>query len=192
MSNINENKIKEEAEKHLLRCRPGDRNHALRVVEWIKELGKNHTDLLLIITAGYIHDIGWEGVFPAWKEKITFDELIQFEKQANNNSMKFATNFLNDLGFEDDDIVTINRLIKAADEHKSEKDDEAVIVDADQLSKMNINHLKEKFKPSEWMKMHELWFRKFPERIQTEKGKEIYPSLLDKLKNAIEKEIATT
>lgn len=191
MSNIDENKIKEEAEKHLLRCRPGDWNHALRVVKWIKELGKNRPDLCLLATAGYIHDIGWEGVLPAEKEKITFDELFQFEEQANNNSKKFATNFLQELNFDQEEIDTINRLIKAADEHKSKKEDETIIVDADQLSKLDINHLKEKYQQSEWMKMYELWFKEFPQRIQTSKAKEIYPTLLSELKISMEKEVAT-
>jgi HD superfamily phosphodiesterase len=184
MQNFDEDKIKQEAERHLLKCRPGDWNHAQRVVGWIKKLGNDRPDILLIATAGYIHDIGWENVIQ--KDKITFDELLQFEALANSNSRKFATDFLNDLGFEDGDIDTINRLITAADEHKSEKDDEAIIVDADQLSKLNIDHLKEKFQKSEWMKMYELWFKEFPKRIHTEKGKEVYPSLLSELKVAIE------
>lgn len=188
MADINESKIQQEAEKHLANCRPGDWNHALRVVSWIKKLGQNRPDILLITTAGYIHDIGWEGVLS--KDKITFDELLKFEDQANNNSEKFATDFLSKVGFGSDDIHTINRLIHAADQHKSEKDDESIIVDADQLSKLDIDHLKEKYKQSEWVKMYELWSKEFPQRMQTPKGKEIYPDLLSSLKSSIEKELA--
>lgn len=186
MQKNNEEKIKTEAEKHLLRCRPGDWKHALRVVNWIKELGCGRSDLLLITTSGYIHDIGWEGIFPAEKQKITFDELLQFEEQANKNSKKFVTDFLIIFNFSEKEIEIVNRLIKAADEHKSDQDDEAIIVDADQLSKLNIDHLKEKYEKSEWMKMYEMWANEFVYRIKTQKGKELYPNLLFNLKKSIE------
>lgn len=189
MSNIDENKIREEAEKHLTRCRPGDWNHALRVVKWIKELGKDRPDLWLITTAGYIHDIGWEGIFPEGKEKITFDQLLQFEEQANKNSEKFATDFLKELNFSQSEIEIVNRFIKAADEHESENGDEAVIVDADQLSKLDIDHLKEKYRQSEWMKMYKMWSNEFAQRMQTQKAKELYPDLLLNLKESIQKEL---
>ncbi len=190
MQEIDEEKIKAEAEKHLLQCRPGDWKHALRVVKWIKELGQGRSDLLLITTAGYIHDIGWEGIFPAGKEKITFDELLQFEEQANKNSEGFVTDFLTPFNFNEKEVGIVNRLIKAADEHKSDQDDEAIIVDADQLSKLTINHLKEKYQPSEWLRMHGVFSEMFPKRIKTEIGKSRFPSLLNDLKISIEKESA--
>lgn len=188
MSNITENQIKQEAEKHLLRCRPGDWNHAKRVVYWVKELGENREDLLLIIVAGYIHDIGWEGLVT--KEKITLNELLELEDSANANSETFATNFLKGLDFSSENIDTINRLIRAADNHESSQEDEAIIVDADSLSKLTIDHLKEKFEKSEWMKMHDLWAGKFLERVKTEKAKSLYPKLLTELRDSIEKEFS--
>lgn len=188
MPNITENQIKQEAEKHLLRCRPGDWNHAQRVVYWIKQLGKDREDILLIITAGYIHDIGWEGLIT--KEKITLDELLELEYSANANSEIFATKFLKGLYFSSENINTINRLIRAADKHQSSQEDEAIIVDADSLSKLTIDHLKEKFEKSEWIKMHDLWAGKFLERVKTEKAKLLYPKLLTELRDSIEKELS--
>ncbi|MCA9356081.1 HD domain-containing protein [Candidatus Nomurabacteria bacterium] len=187
MSNITESQIRNEAERHLLLCRPGDWNHAQRVVFWVKELGGDREDILLIITAGYIHDIGWEGLVT--KEKITLDELLELEDSANKNSKSFATNFLKDLHFSSENIDTINRLIRAADKHQSSQEDEAIIVDADSLSKLTIDHLKEKFEKSEWMKMYGLWAGKFLERVKTEKAKSLYPKLLAELKDSIEKEL---
>jgi HD superfamily phosphodiesterase len=187
MINITENQIKQEAEKHLLLCRPGDWNHALRVVYWIKKLGENRKDILLIITAGYIHDIGWEGLIT--KEKITLDELLKLEDLANANSEPFAIKFLKGLDFSSENIHIINRLIQAADKHQSSQEDEAIIVDADSLSKLTIDHLREKFEKSEWMKMHDLWAGKFLERVKTEKAKSLYPDLLKKLKASIDEEL---
>lgn len=187
--NFNEEIFKSKAEQEISRCRPGDWNHAKRVVEWVKELGKNRDDLPLLISAAYIHDIGWRDVLPSEK-KITFDELLQFEKQANNNSEKSTSDFLKILGYSPDDIETVNRLIRAADEHASNNDDEAVIVDADNLSKLTIDHLREKYQPSEWLRMHGVFSEMFPKRVKTEIGKYRLPSLLNDLKISIEKEFA--
>lgn len=180
---FNEENLIKIIEPQILRCRPGDWEHAKRVVEWIKELGQDRGDLPLIITAGYIHDIGWRDLLK--KDKITFDELLTLEPKANENSEPNIRELLKQLDCSPDEIKTILRLVSATDEHQSSNDDEAVIVDADQLSKLDINHLKEKFQKTEWIKMYELWNKEFDNRIKTEKAKQIYPKLLLKLKEAI-------
>ncbi|MDA2936085.1 HD domain-containing protein [Patescibacteria group bacterium AH-259-L05] len=181
--------FRSKAEQEISRCRQGDWNHALRVVRWVKELGKGRKDLPLLISAAYIHDIGWRDILPT-DTKITFDELLKFEKQANDNSKKFASDFLKSLGYSPDEVETVNRFIRAADEHASNTDDEAVIVDADNLSKLTIDHLKEKYQPSEWLRMHGVFSEMFPKLIQTEIGKSRFPSLLNDLKISIDKEFA--
>ena len=57
--NFKEESFRALIEPHLLRCRPGDWEHTLRVVRWVKRLGKGREDLPLLIMAGYLHDIGW-------------------------------------------------------------------------------------------------------------------------------------
>jgi len=84
-----------------------------------------------------------------------------------------------------EDIRTVIRLVSAADKHRSSASDEAIIVDADQLSKLDVDHLKEKFQKSDWVKMYELWNKEFDSRIKTEKARQIYPDLLLKLKEDI-------
>lgn len=64
-------------------------------------------------------------------------------------------------------------------------------IDADNLSKLDINHLKEKFLKGEWIKMYELWKEEFTNRMRTTKGKELYPSLLEKLKMSIDSELGS-
>jgi len=180
---FNEQKLIKKIEPRILRCRAGDWEHAKRVVKWIKELGLDREDLFLLITAGYIHDIGWRDLIG--KNKITFEELLALEPRANENSEPNIREVLGQLDYSSDEIDTILRLVKAADEHKSSADDEAIVVDADQLSKLDINHLKEKFQKSEWIKMYELWNKEFESRIKTEKARQIYPKLLLKLKETI-------
>lgn len=183
---FNDDRFKALVKPHILRCRDGDWNHALRVVDWVNKLAKERKDLHLLIIAAYIHDIGWRDVLP--KGKITFDKLLKFEKKANQNSKLFVADILSEAGHAIEEVNIVNRLIKAADDHSSNADDEAIIVDADNLSKLNRDHLREKYQKSEWKKIYELWEKKFPDRIKTSKAKKLYPQLLEKFKQDIEKE----
>ena len=171
-------------ESHIIRCRPGDWEHAKRVVRWVKELGQEREDLPLLITAGYIHDIGWRDLLN--KEKITFEELLELEPKANENSEPYIRELLKQLNYKNNDIETILRLVSSADKHKSESGDEAIIVDAAQLSKLDIGHLKEKYQKSEWLKMYELWNKEIGRRVKTEKAKQLYPNLLTSFKKSID------
>lgn len=189
ISVFNEDLFKAQVEPHILRCRDGDWNHAQRVVKWVKELGNGRNNIDLLLTAAYIHDIGWRDVLPP--QKLSFDKLVEFEEVANKNSEPFIRDLLVSLNFSEDDIATILGLVKAADEHKSTTEIEAIIVDADNLGKLAINHLNEKFQKSEWIRIYDLWKEEFPNRIRTTKGKELYPSLLKKLKIAIDSELGS-
>ena len=118
---VDEKKLIEIIEPHIFRCRAGDWEHAERVVKWIKELGKDREDLLLLITAGYIHDIGWRDLLN--KDKITFEELLALEPQANKNSEQNIRELLGQLNYATKDIETILGLVSAADKHKSSNED---------------------------------------------------------------------
>lgn len=182
---FDEKKFSSAAKPHILRCRDGDWNHALRVVRWVRKIGKGREDLPLLITAAYIHDIGWRNVLPPGR--ISFEELKKFEETANQNSEPFASDFLRNLGYSRKEINTVNRLIRAADQHRSQTEDESILVDADNLSKLAIDHLKEKYQKAEWPKIYRLWVNDFPKRIKTARGKRIYPALLRKLGDSVEK-----
>jgi len=182
---FNEEKIVKIIEPQILRCRPGDWEHAKRVVKFIKILGQEKTILPQLIIAGYIHDIGWRDLLN--KEKITFEELLAQESQANKNSEPFIRELLKALDILGDDTEIIIKLVSSADKHKSTNEDEEIIVDADQLSKLDINHLKEKYQKSEWVKLYELWEKEIGNRIKTKKAKKLYPELLVSLKKSIKK-----
>lgn len=62
--NFNEENFRAKAEQEISRRRPGDWNHALRVVERAKQLGNGRKDLPLLVSAAHIHDIGWRDVLP--------------------------------------------------------------------------------------------------------------------------------
>lgn len=184
MIGFNEEKFKSYIEPQLKRGRPGDWEHSQRVVKWVKELGEGRDDLPLLIIAGYIHDIGWRDVVGL--KKMSVDELLTLEPQANKNTRPFITEILKEHKYSDDDIEKVIRLVDASDAHRSEADDEMILVDADNLSKLNIGHLSEKFEESDWKRVYnELWMRDIPKAIKTHKGKKIYPGLMKEMRKKI-------
>lgn len=182
--NFNEQEFKKAIRPHMLHCRPGDLEHNERAAQWVKKLGEGREDLHLIVTAAYIHDIGWRDVLS--KDKIEFDELLKYEHQANKNSEQYAREVLGTQGYSDEETKTILRLIRASDNHRSEQDDEEIMVDADNLSQLTIDHLKEKYQESEWRRMLEHWETEVPIRIRTKMGHELYPGLLKRLEKELE------
>ncbi|HIH31192.1 TPA: hypothetical protein HA235_00645 [Candidatus Woesearchaeota archaeon] len=183
MNSFNEQKLKKIAKPYMEKARSGDWKHALRVVKWVKILGKNRKDLPFLITAAYIHDIGWSGVAP--KGKLDFDHMLKLEKKANNNSRRLTLIVLRKIKFSNSEMKTVDRLIAAADKHMSRKKDEEIIVDADNLSKLCLAHIKEKYEPESYGKLIKIWENDLAKRIKTEYGKKIYPRLLKELKEKI-------
>jgi len=164
-------------------CRSGDWEHAERVVNWVKELGEERSDLNVIIIAAYLHDIGWYKVLP--KGKIDLDEMLKYEDKANQNSSKYVREVLDKLSYSKYDIDKVLRLVRAADDHNAGSGDEEIIVDADSLSKLCVEHLREKYQPGSYEKLIRLWEDELAKRIRTLKGKAIYPRLLAELKKAV-------
>ncbi len=181
---ISEEEIKKVAEHYLIRCRPGDWYHALNVVKWVKILGKGRADLKLLISAAYIHDIGW---FELTSDKLLSfdDEMLKLEPKANKNTEKRVRLALEELKFEEKDVKTIIRLIGAADKHHSENGDEAILVDADSLSKLDAEHLIRKFKKTEIPHILAKLEKEMPDWISTKKAKELYPKMMKDLKKEI-------
>lgn len=179
---MNEEKLISIVKPYIEHCRAGDWNHALRVVKLVKILGEGREDLDLLIIAAFIHDIGWANIL--LKGKIDFGQLQKYETKANKNTPKLVKEILYKMNFSDKDIQTIIRLIKSADKHKSKKDDETIIVDADNLSKLCVEHVKEKYTSESYKKIINFWEKEFPNRIKTKKGKALFPELLKKLRKA--------
>jgi HD superfamily phosphodiesterase len=180
---LKENELIKVAKPYFEYCRAGDWNHALKVVKWVKILGSNRADISLIITAAYLHDIGWSGVIK--KGLRDLDNILKFESKANDNTPKYVKKVLEKLSVDENEIKIIIRLIKAADNHTSQLNDEEILVDADNLSKLCLSHLKEKYKPDSYIKVIKTWEEELPKRIKTMKGKENWPSLLSNLKKEL-------
>ncbi len=180
---FDEQQLREAAKPYFERARAGDWEHAGRVVRWVKELGAGREDLYLLIAAGYLHDIGWSGVAP--QGKLDLDELLALEPKANANSARLISEVLEKLRFSEQEIQTVNRLVSAADQHRSSAVDEAIVVDADNLSKLCVEHLREKFKPESYAKAVHLFEHELCGRITTSEGQELFPRLLSELKREL-------
>lgn len=190
MQNFDEEQFRSLAKEEMLLCRPGDWEHAKRVIKWVKELlGQGRKDLPILIKAAYIHDIGWRDVLPRDTDKISKETLLKFEPRANENTESYVSTFLKRFSTTDAEIKKALRLISATDEHHANSEAESIIVDADSLSKMDINHVRQKYKPEDWLSIHKLWENEFLKRFKTKKGKELYPSLLKQLKKEIVSEL---
>lgn len=173
----------------ILNCRPGDWEHAKRVVFWVKKLANKRNDLNLLIIAGYIHDIGWNGLVPNGL-KLSREELLKLQPQADKQTDLLVNNALHGLSIEKKDINTILRLIKATESYIAVKEDEMILVDADNLSKTAPDHVKEKYTKPEWLNICSLFEEKLPDRIKTDLGKKLFPKKLAKLRKELEKELS--
>ena len=181
---FNEQKLIEVIRPYYDKARAGDWEHIGRVVNWVKQLGRGRDDLDILLIAAYLHDIGWSGVAPGGK--IDYDDIIKLEHLANANTSKFVKEVLDKVGL-NHEFNEIIRLVNAADKHHSEQEDEAIVVDADNLSKLCLEHIQQKLKPSSYRRAVTEWEKELPQRIRTEKGKELYPKLLADLKEEINK-----
>ncbi len=188
--NFDEQQLGDAAKPYFETARAGDWEHAGRVVRWVKELGAGREDLYLLITAARLHDIGWSGVAP--RGKLDLDELLALEPKANANSAPQITDVLTKLEFSQQDIETVKRLVSAADQHRSSAGDEAIVVDADNLSKLCIEHLREKYRPESYAKALDLFEHQLCARITTRKGRAAFPKLLAELKRELSASIRAT
>ncbi|MGC9603013.1 MAG: HD domain-containing protein [Minisyncoccia bacterium] len=183
VTNDFERKIIEVAKPYFEFCRSGDWKHAERVVNWVKELGEGRKDLDVIITAAYLHDVGWYKVLP--KGKIDLDEMLRHEIEANRNSSRYVQEVLDRLDYSESDVKKVLRLVGAADDHEASLEDEEIIVDADNLSKLCVEHLREKYQKESYKKLIKLWEDELADQIRTPRGRAIYPGLLADLKRTV-------
>jgi hypothetical protein len=87
------------------------------------------------------------------------------------------------------DIDKILRLIKATETYEAKASDEEILVDADNLSKTDPDHVREKYLKSDWLKMCDTFEEKLPQRIKTEIGKELFPKKLKELRLKLQEEL---
>lgn len=175
---------------YILECRLGDWEHAKRVVGWVKKLGKNRKDLILLVVAAYLHDIGWFGLVNS-NRKLTRKKLLNIQPKADAQTNFLVRKVLGEFNLIDIEIKKILRLIKSTETYNATQEDEMILVDADNLSKTATAHVKEKYAKSDWLAICDLFEEKLPERIKTKMGKKLFSAKLRKLREDLIKELKT-
>ncbi|MBM3257152.1 MAG: HD domain-containing protein [Candidatus Liptonbacteria bacterium] len=160
--------------------RVGDWDHAHRVARWVRELAANRKDKEVLTVAAYLHDVGWYGVAP--RGKLNFGEMLKLEATASQNTAPLIEKIMRLAGYGKNNIDTVIRLAEAVNRHASKSEDEAVLLDADNLSKLSPQHLEEKYDKGSWKEVIESWEKEFPSQIKTLRAKELYPSMLADLR----------
>jgi HD superfamily phosphodiesterase len=185
---VNETTLVKLFKPFIIECRSGDWEHALRVVAWVKILGKDRNDLLILIIAGYLHDIGWYKLVEKGA-KLSRAKLLKLQPKADKQTDVLLTKVLKYINLKGEDIQKIKRLIQATETYIAFEEDEKILVDSDNLSKTDPKHIKEKYKKTDWLEIIDLFEKKLPHRIKTEQGKKLFSIKLAELKETIEDEL---
>lgn len=164
-------------------CRMGDFNHVTRTAKWVKELARDKIDFDLFLATAYIHDIGWYKVAP--NHTLTIEEIGELKSLADTQAPKLIKEVLEKFDFTKEEINKSIKLVESADRHSSNNEEEAIIVDSDNLSKLCKEHFIEKYEPSSHEKWIEKFEREFPDRIKTKRGLDIYKNLLSNLRKEL-------
>lgn len=187
-NSINRTELEIQFEPFIAKCRPGDWEHAKRVVKWIDILGEGFPNIQILVVAGYIHDIGWYELVPE-NAKLSRAELLNIQPQADKQTDSLVRKAVEPLNLSDVELDTVLRLIRATETYEANQLDEEIMVDADNLSKTDPDHVKEKYAKSDWLNMCDLFEEKLPQRIKMETGKRLFVSLLKDLREKLTQDL---
>ncbi len=186
-------KLKEICKEYLTDARPGDWEHTLRTVKWLKYLIKQEGgDEDILIPAAYLHDIGWYLALPKElkNKKIDIEELRKYFPLHMEKGAELSKKILNELKYPKEKTERISHLISIHDmPEKIKEKDEILLMEADRLDRFGKEGLErirgifssEKMVRSmmkSYEEQAENWFR-------TKTGKESYEKLLIELKALI-------
>ncbi len=178
---IDEEALKQKAKPYYDNARPGDYQHALNVVELVKELLKTENgDKDALIAAAYLHDIGYSSQYSPDK-KVDWKENQKNIKLHMDKGAEITKIILSQLGYDKRFVEKVAKMVEVHDDWYNIKDGEVfILVDADNLSKLNAKYVKTKF--SDVRGVIKMWERDMPLRLKTRSGKRLYDRLMPELK----------
>ena len=134
-----EKSLIEVCREYLTDARPGDWNHTLRTVEWIKSLMEHEGgDPRILIPAAYLHDVGWSVVLPTClkRKSVEKEVLDQYLDGHMIGGAELSRKILTDLDYPEDRIERIVHLVSIHDYPEEIKDkDEVLLMEADRLDR---------------------------------------------------------
>ncbi len=178
---IDEEKLMQKAKPYYYKARPGDYEHALAVAKLVKELLKTEKgDADALIAAACLHDIGYAEQYSPGK-KVTWQHVQKHIHLHMEKGAKIAREILSSLEYPTKFIEKVSGMIAVHDDWYNIKDKEVfILVDADNLSKLDAKHVSTKF--ADVKSVVEMWERDMPKRLKTNSGKRLYKQLMSKLK----------
>ena len=181
---IDEKSLLVEVKKYLNKARHGDIEHTLNVVKLIKEiLKKEKGDFEVLIPVAYLHDVGYSGLFRGG-EKLGKTNWHSKLEEHMVKGKQISIEILSKLRFPKRLIERISLMVGVHDDWYNKSDYEVgIFMDADNLSKLDAKHVREKFDDPK--DVIEMWERDMPKRLKTKTGKKLYPELMAKLKKEL-------
>jgi putative nucleotidyltransferase with HDIG domain len=144
-----ENKIEEFAVSLLRQGRKDwDEPHTRAVVYYAHKLGEGKDiNQKVLITAAWLHDIGYIGLFDEDSQYRTFEEIKQRKALHMEKGAEMAKEFLNQAGIREfynpDEIDRVIHLVKVHDKLSELKDlDEIILAEADTLGALDYKRVK--------------------------------------------------
>lgn len=181
---VNEQSLLSEVKKYLDKARPGDYEHTLKVVKLLKEILKTEKgDSDILIPAAYLHDIGYTGLFGEGQklDKTNWHSKLEEHMQKGK---EISVEILSKLNYPKEMIDKISWIVSVHDDWYNQNDYQVgILMDADNLSKIDIEHVKIKF--DNLKDLIKMWEKDMPKRLKTKTGKKLYPKLMVKLKKEL-------
>ncbi len=176
----------------LSKGRPGfDVPHTLAVVHWANELTRIHSlDRLVLITAAYLHDIGYFGRFDDLE---VADRAQVLDRKAAHMiaGAKMAGDFLNSDGvrdyFSEEQRARIVHLVSVHDNLEKLTDlDELVLMEADTLGAIDTEKVQPTFKGREALNYLDVTVAKRRSRFVTSEAMQAFDQLAERYRNFIQ------
>ena len=184
----------EVCKKHLTNSRPGDWEHTLRTVEWIRFLIEHEGgDPEILIPAAYLHDIGWSIALPPQSKKrgIEVEVVKRFLDLHMKKGAELSRQILTNLSYPKDKAERIVHLVSIHDypERISEKD-EILLMEADRLDrfgKIGLKRIMKVIKKRDWKKVFPLIRKESKNWFKSRTGKRVYEKLLKEMEKELNK-----
>jgi uncharacterized protein len=184
-----EQKLKEICREYLTDSRPGDWEHTLRTVEWVKYIMEREGgDRDILLPAAYLHDIGWHFSLPEEirnKNLSSAENLRAYFRGHLEHGSKEAKKILQSLNYPPDKVRRIVYIISIHDlPELVDGKEEVILMEADRLDRFGVAGLERSRRlfldsnVKSIIKRYELesksWFR-------TETGKNAFKQLLEEM-----------
>ena len=177
--------LRERVKPYLEECRNGDYEHTLRVVSLMKLLLKTEKgNSEILMPAAYLHEIGYYKLIPkSERDNLKIKEMTKKYKEEHMLlGAKLAEQILTELNYPEIQKNQIVHLVSIHDKWDSiTEHDEFMIADADNLSKLDVNHIKEKYSRDDWHNVLDVFKNKLPKRLRTKTAKKLFKDKLLKL-----------